>query len=64
MVFHSQSVGVCRIANIAVVLPNFVEVLVIGQTACMTICLSTFFTGERTPPSFSWVKLLGPGRSS
>lgn len=64
VVFHGQPVGVCGVANIAVVLPNFVKVLVICQAASMTVCLSTFFTRKGPSPTFGWVKLLGSGGSS
>lgn len=58
VVLHCQSVGVRGVAHIAVVLPNFVKVLMVGQTASMTVCLSTLFTRERSPSTFCWVKFL------
>lgn len=64
MVFHCQPVGVRGVANIAVVLSDFMEVLVISQAAGVAVCFATFFTGKRPPSTFSWIKLLGPGSSS
>lgn len=60
VVFHCQPVGIRGVANVAVILPNFVKVLVVGQAACMSVGLPTFFTGKRPPSSFSGVKLLRP----
>lgn len=61
VVFHCKPVRICRVANIAVVLSNFVKVLVIGQAARMAVSLSTFFTGKRPPCTFGRIKLLGSG---
>lgn len=58
VVLHCQSVGVRGIAHVAVVLPNFVKVLVIGKAASVTVGLSTLLTREWTPATFSWVKFL------
>lgn len=61
MVLHSQPVGVSRVADVTVVLSDFVKVLVIGQAARVTIRLPAFFTGKRSPSTFSRVKFLRPG---
>lgn len=53
VVLHGQPVGVRGVAHIAVVLPNFVKVLMVGQAASMTVRLSTLFTREGPPPTFS-----------
>lgn len=58
VVLHCQSVWVCRVAHIAVVLSNFVEILMVGQAASMTVGLSTLLTRERSPSTFSWIKFL------
>lgn len=58
VVLHCQSVGVRGVAHIAMVLPNFVKVFMVGQAASMTVRLSTLFTRERSPSTFSWVKFL------
>lgn len=64
VVLHGQPVGVRGVADVAVVLPNFVKVLVIGQAASVPIRLTAFLAGKRPPPSLSGVKLLGPGGAS
>lgn len=64
MVLHGKSVGVCRVANVAVVLPDFMKVLVIGQAASVTVRLPTFLTGKRSTATFGRVELLGPGGAS
>lgn len=61
VVLHGQPVGVRRVANVTVVLPNFVKVLVIGQAAGVTVRFPTFFTGKRAASTFSWVKFLRSG---
>lgn len=58
VVLHCQPVGVCGVAHIAMVFPNFVQVLMVGQAASMTVRLSTLFTRERSSSTFSWVKFL------
>jgi len=64
VVLHGQPVGVRRVADVTVVLPDFVKVLVIGQAAGMAVRLPTFLTGKRPPPTFSRVELLRPGGAS
>lgn len=64
VVLHGQPVGVRGVANVAVVLSNFMKVLVVGQAAGVAVRLSAFFTGKRSSPTFSRVKLLGPGGPS
>lgn len=44
VVLHCQSVGVCGVAHITMVLPNFVKVLMVSQAASMAVRLSTLFT--------------------
>lgn len=58
VVLHCQSVGVCRVAHVAVVLSNFVKILMVGQAARMAVGLSALFTREWSPSTFSWVKFL------
>lgn len=50
MVLHGQAVGIGRVADIAVILSNLVEVLVIGQTASMSIGPPTLITGKWASP--------------
>lgn len=64
VVLHGQAVGVCGVADVAVVLSDLVKVLVISQATSVTVSLPTFLTGERPPPTFSRVKLLRPRGSS
>lgn len=52
MVFHGQAVRVSGVADIAVILANFVKILVIGQATCMTIAPSTLITGEGSSSPF------------
>lgn len=52
MVFHGQAVGVSGVADIAVILANFVKILVIGQASCMTIAPSALITGEGSSSPF------------
>lgn len=63
VVLHGQPVGVRGVADIAVVLPNFVKVLMVGQAAGVTVRLSTLLTREGSPSTFSRVKLLRSGSS-
>ena len=60
VVFHGQPIGVCGVADIAMVFPDLVEVFVVGQTTCMAVCLSTLVTGKGTAPSLRLIKFLGP----
>lgn len=60
VVLHGQPVGVCGVADIAMVLSDLVKVFVVGQAACMPVCLATLIACKGTPPAFRLVKFLGP----
>lgn len=51
VVLHGQPVGVGGVADVAVVLSNFVEVLVVGQAACVAVRLPALFTGKGPAPA-------------
>lgn len=59
VILHSQTVGVGGVANVAMVLADLVQVLVIGQTAGVTVGTAALITGKRAA-STSIVHLLGP----
>ena len=60
VIFHGQPVGVSGVADIAMVLPDLVEVFVVGQAACMAVCLATLVAGKGTASALRLVKFLGP----
>jgi len=60
VVLHGQPVRVCGVADIAMVLSDLVEVFVVGQAACMAVCLTTLVAGKGTTPALRLVKFLGP----
>lgn len=65
VVLHSQAVWVGGVADIAVVVSDFVEVLVVGEAPRVTVRLPTLLTGERPATALSRIELLrsrGTGR--
>ena len=60
VVLHGQPIGVCGVADIAMVLPDLMEVFVVGQTTCMAVCLATLVAGKGTAPTLRLIKFLGP----
>lgn len=61
VVLHGQPVGVRGVADVAVVLPNFVKVLMVGQAAGVAVRLSALLAREGSPAAFSRVELLRSG---
>lgn len=61
VVLHGQPVGIRGVADVAVVLANFVKVFVVGQAAGVAVGLPTLLTGKRPTPTFGRIELLRPG---